>query len=111
MYEKNVKELLEIFGEDVRAISDRIYFGSMCPEKLRAIKQCVKEECDRMDYVGSMMYDECPDRLMLRLKSRKIYNEVLKRNDGVCPCDDDELLRDTITIMFLNEIYIRRFTR
>lgn len=111
MSEVDVRNFLDFFSKESKLIGDRAYFGGLCPRKLKAIRDCVLKECDRMEYTGSLMYDECPDRLMLRLKCKKIYDEVLRQNAGVCPCSDEEFLKDTITIMFLNEIYLRRVFR
>ena len=43
------------------------------PEEARQIQRLVEEECDRMEYEGSMMFDEYPDRLMLKLICERIY--------------------------------------
>ena len=42
----------------------------------------MEEECDRMEYDGSMMYDEYPDRLQLRLMCRRIYDKAEKEEEN-----------------------------
>jgi hypothetical protein len=36
----------------------------------------VEEECDKMEYEGSLMFDEYPDRLMLEQIVKRIYQNV-----------------------------------
>ena len=42
-----------------------------------AIQELVEQECDRMEYDGSMMFDEYPDKLMMEhlvlLKNMKLF--------------------------------------
>ena len=38
----------------------------MYPMEIRKVQELVEEECDKMEYEGSLMFDEYPDRLMLR---------------------------------------------
>ena len=63
----------------------------------------MEEECDRMEYDGSMMYDEYPDRLQLRLMCRRIYDKAEKeeQNPGAW-------LMDLIEVMTYQELCRRR---
>ncbi|MDM8124049.1 hypothetical protein [Mediterraneibacter glycyrrhizinilyticus] len=54
------------------------YMKSMYPETAKKILPYVEEECDRMEYENSMVYDQCPDKLQLRLMSRRVYDNVRK---------------------------------
>ncbi|MFP3155715.1 hypothetical protein LQZ18_15055 [Lachnospiraceae bacterium ZAX-1] len=54
------------------------------PKEVCDIHKYVEEECDKMEYDGSLMFDEYPDRLMLRKIIDRIYNSVnsnLKLNE------------------------------
>lgn len=46
------------------------------PEDAKQIQRLVEEECDKMEYEGSMMFDEYPDRVMLRAICSRIYDAV-----------------------------------
>ncbi len=46
------------------------------PEEARRIQSLVEEECDKMEYEGSMMFDEYPDRVMLRVICDRIYQKA-----------------------------------
>ena len=82
------------------------YMKSMYPETAKRILPYVEEECDRMEYDCSMMYDEYPDKLQLLLRGRKIYDQAEKDEDN-----PGEWLRDLIQVMLYQEIYKRRSDR
>lgn len=82
-------------------------------------------ECDRMEYDGSMMFDEYPDKFMMEHLCRKIEQEVLKEEEGntsvliieeTCQggqgsCGnrrEEEGLRDLIGVILFNEMFRRR---
>lgn len=54
------------------------YWMNMYPEKMSRVQRKVEEECDKMDYEGSIMYDEFPDRVLLKRISRNIYELLLE---------------------------------
>ena len=54
------------------------YMKSMYPDTAKRILTYVEEECDRMEYENSMVYDQCPDKLQLRLMCRRVYDNVRK---------------------------------
>lgn len=54
------------------------YMKSMYPDTAKKILPYVEEECDRMKYENSMVYDQCPDKLQLRLMCRRVYDNVRK---------------------------------
>lgn len=83
------------------------------------IQEKVDRECDRMEYDGSMMFDEYPDKFMMEHLCRKIEQEVLKEEEGntlaiTCQagnCEnrrEEEGLRDLIGVILFNEMFRRR---
>ena len=48
------------------------------PEEAKQIQKLVEEECDQMEYEGSMMFDEYPDRVMLKVICDRIYQNATK---------------------------------
>ena len=54
------------------------YMKSMYPDTAKRILPYVEEECDRMEYENSMVYEQCPDKLQLRLMCRRVYDNVRK---------------------------------
>lgn len=90
------------------------YMKSMYPMTVKRILPYVEDECDRMSYEGSMIYDEYPDGLQIRLMCNRIYDKVKKQK----PQDDvememqisrnDERLRDLVQILLFQELFHRR---
>lgn len=54
------------------------YMKSLYPAMAKKILPYVEDECDRMEYDCSMMYDEYPDKLQLRMMCGRIYDNVRK---------------------------------
>lgn len=67
-----------LFDDDRTDERDYEYLKSMYPEMAKRIMPYVEEECDRMEYEGSMIYDEYPDKLQLRLMCGRIYGLVME---------------------------------
>ncbi len=64
-----------VFLEEAEYERDMNRLKNLYPEEVRAIQALVDEECDKMEYEGSLMFDEEPDRLMLR----QICNRIMQR--------------------------------
>ena len=107
-YEKDCRRMQELYPRDARQI-----------------QSLVDRECDRMEYDGSMMFDEYPDKFMMEHLCRKIEQEVLKEEDGNTPAliieetchggqgscgnrREEEGLRDLIGVILFNEMFRRR---
>lgn len=58
-YEKDMDRMKELYPRDVKSILE-----------------CVEDECDKMEYEGSLMFDEYPDRLMIEMIVDRIYQKV-----------------------------------
>lgn len=90
------------------------YMKSMYPMAVKRILPFVEEECDRMAYQGSVIYDEYPDQLQMYLMVNRIYEKIKKQK----PKDDfememqvsgpDENLRNLVQILLFHELFRRR---
>ena len=82
MYEKlpyyMAYPLLFSCDDDRAERMDSEYLKSLYPDMPKRILPYVEEECDRMEYENSMVYDQCPDKLQLRLMCRRVYDNVRK---------------------------------
>jgi hypothetical protein len=79
------------------------------PKTARAIQEEVEKQCDLMDYEGSRIYDEYPDRLMLREMSRGIRRKMEPQLES---CEAPAgLLDDLIEVLLYQEIWGRRCRR
>ena len=87
---------------------------SMYPMAVKRILPYVEEECDRMSYEGSMIYDEYPDQLQIHMMCNRIYDKVKNQK----PSNDmememqvsgrDDRLRDLVQILLFQELFRRR---
>lgn len=82
------------------------YLKSLYPATAKKILPYVEEECDRMEYEHSMMYDEYPDRLQLRLMCSRICNKA--RNQEMPKEEFPEWVNDLVEVMLYQELYKRR---
>lgn len=48
------------------------------PRTAQQIMPVVEEVCNRMEHAGSRMYDEVPDKYMMQMLSRQIYERVVQ---------------------------------
>lgn len=116
---------LKEYGEEKRDRRDVDYMKSIYPMSAKKILPYVEEECDRMEYEGSMIYDEYPDRLLLYMMAGRIYDRMkegekkeiameiekeqvetqdLKRKKR----DREETIMDLVQILLYQEIVQRR---
>ena len=80
--------------------------NSWYPQNARELRDHIREECDLLDYQGSRIYDEYPDRLQLRFMTKRIYERAQEEeeNPGVW-------LLDLIQVMLCQELLLRRRER
>lgn len=100
---------------------------SMYPQAAREILPMVEDACDRMEYEGSMMFDEMPDQSAVRKISDGIYEKVRElypeesgqkeQRDEVLSMQyrprrrrppEGDFLRDLVQVMLLQEMHRRR---
>lgn len=79
------------------------YMKSMYPLAVKRILPYVEDECDRMTYTASMIYDEYPDQLQIRMLCNRVYEKVKDEKNM-----NDEWLKNLVQIMVFQEIYQRR---
>lgn len=86
------------------------YMKSMYPMAVKKILPYVEEECERMAYEGSMIYDEYPDQLQIYLMCNRIYDKVQEQDKGMemQVVRRDDRLRDLIQILLFQELFRRR---
>lgn len=84
----------------------------MYPKRMKKLLAYVEEECDKLEYEGSMMYDEYPDRVLLYKTAADIYDKAvplqeMERKDG----RRDRDLMDVIQVLLFDEMHRRRGRR
>ena len=60
------------YDDERKERQDMEYMKSLYPNAVKRILPFVEDECERMEYEGSMIYDEYPDMLGIRLMCNRI---------------------------------------
>ena len=91
VYEKDFRKLQELF-----------------PREARVLQEQVREQCDQMEYEGSAMFDEYPDRYTIEAISRKIFRNMNPEEEltGMACCQNP--VYQMIQVMLLEEMHFRR---
>lgn len=70
-----------VFLEEMEYERDMERLKRLYPKEVREIQELVEDECDKMEYEGSVMFDETPDRFMLRQICDRIYQRIAQPED------------------------------
>lgn len=84
------------------------YLKSLYPMTAKKVLPYVEEECDRMEYEGSMIYDEYPDQLQIHLMCGRIYDKVKDMETSEEGNQKKGWLRELIQVILFQELYRRR---
>ena len=72
----------------------------MAPESARRMSDMIEDMCDRLEYEGSFMYDEAPDKTTLLRMTDQNYDKMRDM--------DPPALKDFIQALLLDEMLYRR---
>lgn len=101
------------YQEEDSIIRDLEYLQQMYPAEAKRYQKMISSILDRLDYEGSMIYDEYPDRWQLYKLSMDILDRIKtedskKEEDEKVPPEKWEWMGDMIQILLFYEIYKRR---
>ena len=103
---------LKEYGEEKQDRRDMEYMKSMYPMSAKKILPYVEDECDRMEYEGSMIYDEYPDRMKEGEKQEiamELEKEQIKTQElGGKRKTREQSVMDLVEILLFQEIVQRR---
>ena len=88
------------YDDERKERRDYEYMKSLYPDVAKRLLPYIEEECDRMEYDNSMMYDEYPDRLSL-FRIADTISTILEQ-------EAEKVSKDLIHVLVCNEIYKRR---
>lgn len=103
-----------VYDDERTLRRDYEYMKSLYPETAKKILPYIEEECDRFEKPCSMMYDEYPDKIQLRLMSSRILENVRANEKGIRMSSEKrhsertDWLRDLVEVMLYQELYKRR---
>jgi len=100
------------YQEEDSIIRDLEYLQQMYPKEAKRYQKMIVSILDKLDYEGSMIYDEFPDRWQLYKLSTDILDRIKreeheKEDDETSP-EKWEWVGDMIQILLFYEIYKRR---
>ncbi|MDE6607889.1 MAG: hypothetical protein K2K54_09085 [Lachnospiraceae bacterium] len=103
------------YQEEDSVQRDLEYLQQMYPAQAKRYQRKVASILDKIDYEGSMIYDEYPDRMRLYQLAEDILNQI-KREDMEENGEKDEnpekwsRIGEMIQVLLFYEIYRRRHT-
>ena len=95
-------------GRGREASRDIEYFQTMYPERMKRIQGSVRDLCDTIDYEGSFLYDEYPDRVSLRRLCSQVYEKEFTEGTGE---EEARWLEAAVEVLLYHEICRRRARR
>lgn len=100
------------YQEEDKVQRDLEYLQQMYPAEAKRYQKIIASMLDKIDYDGSMIYDEYPDRMRLYSLAQDILIRIKREeNNGEMPeevSEKWEWLGDLIQILLFYEIYKRR---
>ena len=101
------------YQEEDTVIKDLEYLQQMYPAEAKRYQKIIAGILDTLDYSGSMIYDEYPDKwqlykLSMDIADRIKRDEIKDNPDAVFPEEKWKWLGDLVQILLYYEIYRRR---
>lgn len=106
MYERRIMPFymtypMPMFGQQENTVMrDLEYMQQMYPKEAKHYQKLIAGILDKMDYEGSMIYDEYPDRLSLYWIADTV-GKILEQ-------ESEKVSGDLIQVLVCDEIYKRR---
>ncbi len=98
-----------LFGTDKlwELEEDVSYLKYLYPDICTKITQQIEETCDRLEYDGSIMFDDYPDKTTLQNMAHSIHKTCMEKFPEIFP-DTSPHIQELIEVLLYNEIIFRR---
>lgn len=83
---------------------------SYYPKTAMVLQEEINKECDMLEYEGSMMFDEYPDKFMIEHIANKVSQRVQDKEVQAMSLSYDHL-SDLVRVLLFQEMYQRRCRR
>ena len=106
----------QLYTQEAPITEDKILMHSYYPHKAAMVQSYVEDACDLMDYEGSRLYDEYPDKQEIERVCRGICEKIEanrqmqtseRRRDSM----DWDFLGELVSTLFCQEMHCRRCRR
>lgn len=108
----------QMYSDEYRRMQDLEYLQAMYPTEVKEYQKKINQVLDRIDYAGSLIYDEYPDRISLYKLATDITQSIIR--DKISAGDsetgqpsetDKEHMEIIVQILLYYEIHKRRYKR
>lgn len=105
-----------MYSDEYRRMQDLEYLQAMYPADVKKYQRKINQVLDRIDYEGSMIYDEYPDRISLYKLATDITQSILRdamqeSTEDMQNKPDAEHIGTIVQILLFYEIHKRRYKR
>ena len=106
----------EFYIQEAPVTEDKILMHSYYPRNAAMVQSYIEDACDRLDYEGSFIYDEYPDKQEIERVCRGICEKIEanrqmqtseRRRDSM----DWDFLGELVSTLFCQEMHCRRCRR
>lgn len=87
---------------------DLEYLQQMYPAEAKRYQKVIAETLDTIDYEGSMIYDEYPDKWQIYRLTQLIVDKIRKNDEEQCTDGDWERVTGFVQVLLFYEIYRKR---
>ncbi len=100
-------ELTEVQTDEINMDNKYLY-----PNKVSEIQMAIDDICDKMEYDGSLMFDECPDKVSVeRIVDNLCSSGNIKCSSNDCGECGNKWFKELVQVMFCNEMSYRKNRR
>lgn len=99
------------YEQEDSVMKDLEYMQQMYPVKAKEYQKKIASLLDLLDYEGSMIYDEYPDRWQLLRLCGRVTDELKKEEEkdgNTVGKEKEEWMADMVQVLLYYEIYKRR---
>lgn len=96
------------YEEKDRTLRDIEYIQELYPTEARRILRYVTAYLEWMDYPGSVIYDEYPDKIGIYRIVMEIVKQIQQEADDSASTEKQYLLQELVHLVLYNEILRRR---
>ena len=104
-----------MFNPFVMGERDNAYLREMYPKEAKVIGDMIENELDMVDYSGSFIYDEYPDKYLFFRIVNKVTDHYFEQTgvvmDGSITSKNKQWVQEIAQVILANEIYRRRNRR
>ncbi|MGN0472287.1 MAG: hypothetical protein ACI4F8_05530 [Lachnospiraceae bacterium] len=101
------------YQEEDNVTADLEYMMQMYPQEAKDYQKRIMRMLDKMDYRGSFIYDDYPDKVTIYRMADQITTAIVREaestGDIISP-EKKEWIHDLVLILLFYEIYRRRHT-